>query len=121
MVQKIFSPALLLRIEGALQLGLCLMLYAQTGASWSLLILLFFVPDISIAGYLAGNNAGAIIYNLVHTDFFPALLAAYGIIGGNAFAISLALIWFAHIGFDRWLGFGLNYPTGFKDTHWGRI
>jgi hypothetical protein len=31
--------------------------------------------------------------------------------------IPLALIWFAHIGFDRLLGFGLKYPTRFKDTH----
>jgi len=28
-----------------------------------------------------------------------------------------ALIWLAHIGFDRALGFGLKYPTHFKDTH----
>src|SRR6267378_8432946 len=27
------------------------------------------------------------------------------------------LIWLAHIGFDRALGFGLKYPTHFKDTH----
>jgi hypothetical protein len=27
------------------------------------------------------------------------------------------LIWTAHIGFDRMLGYGLKYPTRFKDTH----
>lgn len=27
------------------------------------------------------------------------------------------LIWLAHLGFDRMLGFGLKYPTFFKDTH----
>ncbi len=121
MVERIFSPGFLLRFEGAVQLALCIFLYAQTGAPWFLFILLFFVPDLSIAGYLAGNRIGAIIYNLIHTDFFPALLAAYGIIGGNAPAVSLALIWFAHIGFDRLLGFGLKYSSGFKDTHLGRV
>jgi hypothetical protein len=30
------------------------------------------------------------------------------------------LIWIAHIGFDRALGYGLKYPTGFGDTHLGR-
>jgi hypothetical protein len=28
-----------------------------------------------------------------------------------------ALIWLAHIGIDRALGYGLKYPTFFKDTH----
>jgi hypothetical protein len=27
------------------------------------------------------------------------------------------LIWIVHIGMDRMLGFGLKYPTGFKETH----
>jgi hypothetical protein len=31
----------------------------------------------------------------------------------------LLLIWTAHIGFDRALGIGLKYPTGFGDTHLG--
>jgi hypothetical protein len=33
----------------------------------------------------------------------------------------LALIWAAHVGFDRMLGYGLKYPTAFGDTHMGRI
>jgi hypothetical protein len=33
----------------------------------------------------------------------------------------LSLIWFAHIGFDRVMGFGLKYPTVFKDTHLQRV
>jgi hypothetical protein len=28
-----------------------------------------------------------------------------------------AVIWIAHIGMDRMLGFGLKYPTRFEDTH----
>jgi hypothetical protein len=35
--------------------------------------------------------------------------------------LALALILFAHIGIDRWLGFGLKYPSGFKDTHLQRL
>lgn len=31
------------------------------------------------------------------------------------------LIWCAHIGFDRALGYGLKYPEGFGFTHLGRI
>jgi hypothetical protein len=33
----------------------------------------------------------------------------------------VALVWFAHIGLDRALGYGLEYDTGFHDTHLGRI
>ena len=31
--------------------------------------------------------------------------------------VFLALIWLAHIGMDRTAGYGLKYPTEFKDTH----
>jgi hypothetical protein len=33
--------------------------------------------------------------------------------------LSIALIWVAHIGFDRALGYGLKYATAFKHTHLG--
>jgi hypothetical protein len=33
----------------------------------------------------------------------------------------IALIWLAHIGFDRALAYGLKYPVAFGDTHLGRI
>jgi hypothetical protein len=33
----------------------------------------------------------------------------------------MALIWLAHIGMDRMLGYGLKYSGGFKDTHLGRL
>ena len=32
---------------------------------------------------------------------------------------ALALIWAAHIGFDRALGYGLKYAAGFGVTHLG--
>ncbi|MGB8400729.1 DUF4260 family protein [Bradyrhizobium sp.] len=34
---------------------------------------------------------------------------------------SIAMIWLAHIGFDRALGYGLKYQAGFGFTHLGRI
>ena len=35
--------------------------------------------------------------------------------------LSIAMIWLAHIGFDRALGYGLKYASGFGFTHLGRI
>ena len=40
---------------------------------------------------------------------------------GVPLAVAAALVWFAHIGADRMLGYGLKYPTGFGDTHLGRV
>jgi hypothetical protein len=33
----------------------------------------------------------------------------------------IALIWLAHIGLDRALGYGLKLTTAFGETHLGRI
>ena len=35
--------------------------------------------------------------------------------------LSISMIWLAHIGFDRTLGYGLKYSAGFGFTHLGRI
>jgi hypothetical protein len=33
--------------------------------------------------------------------------------------LGIALIWTAHIGFDRMMGYGLKYATAFGATHLG--
>ena len=35
--------------------------------------------------------------------------------------LSIAMVWLAHIGIDRALGYGLKYSAGFNFTHLGRI
>ena len=72
-------------------------------------------------GYLAGPAVGARAYNLAHTYAAPAVLAGVGWAMGASLPVALALVWAAHIGFDRALGYGLKLPTGFRDTHLGRI
>jgi hypothetical protein len=52
---------------------------------------------------------------------FPVVLVAAGVLAGDRIPIELGLIWFAHIGVDRAIGYGLKYPTGFKDTHLQRV
>jgi hypothetical protein len=114
-------PGLLLRIEGATVLALALLIFSRTGGNWLMFALLALAPDLSMLGYLAGTRVGARIYNLFHIYPLPALLAVYGLLAPNPLALSLALIWFAHIGADRLLGFGLKYPSAFKDTHLSRV
>jgi hypothetical protein len=81
----------------------------------------FLAPDLSMLAYLIGPRAGALAYSLAHTYVLAAALT----LAGFAIAIPLAaaggLIWIAHIGFDRALGYGLKYPTAFGDTHLGRV
>jgi hypothetical protein len=82
---------------------------------------LLLAPDLGMLGYLAGNRAGAVTYDLLHTTVLPIALALYGFLGDHTGPLSLGLIWLAHIGVDRLLGYGLKYSSGFKDTHLGRV
>lgn len=114
-------PGILLRLEGLAVLGLSVWLYARQDASWLLFALLLLAPDLSMVGYMGGNRFGAIAYNLAHTCALPAILAAIGLASGNDLFVSLALIWTAHIGMDRAIGYGLKYSDGFKVTHLSRV
>lgn len=114
-------PKMLLRFEGAALLAAASFAYGRFGASWGQFALLFFVPDISFLGYLAGPRVGAIAYNAAHTTIGPLSLGALGLFFDNALLSQLALIHLAHIGLDRALGYGLKYGTAFGDTHLGRI
>jgi hypothetical protein len=111
----------LLRAEGAASLLVCCVFYALTGFGWGYFALLFLVPDLSMLGYLAGPRVGSVAYNWAHTTAFPMVLGVAGFVLGMGPLPPLALIWAAHIGFDRMLGYGLKYPRAFGYTHLGRI
>lgn len=96
-------------------------IYFHAGHPWWLLVVLVLAPDLSMAGYLAGPGAGAAAYDAAHTYVLPTVLVAVGVIDDTNLATQLGLIWFTHIGVDRALGYGLKYPTGFKDTHLQRV
>jgi len=113
------SVRLWLRLEGLAAFTLAVYLFARGGHSWPLLAVLFFVPDLSFAAYLAGPRVGALVYNLAHSYVGPIALGAAFVATGRPPV--MALIWAAHIGFDRMLGYGLKYPAGFGDTHLGAI
>ena len=102
-------------------LSLAVFLYVRGEGGWLLFLLLLLAPDVGMLGYVAGPRAGAFTYNALHTTVGPAALAVIGILAGSPGAISVALVWFAHIGMDRLLGYGLKHTSGFRDTHLGRI
>jgi hypothetical protein len=111
----------LLRLEGlTLFVGMTL-LYAVWDGSWWVYAILFLAPDLSFLGYLAGPRPGAILYNAAHSYLAPMALMTTGFALSSPLVLSIAMIWLAHIGLDRALGFGLKYFAGFVFTHLGRI
>jgi hypothetical protein len=114
-------PAHLLRFEGLAVLVGAIILYHDADYSWLLFVALFLAPDLSMIGYAGGSAIGALTYNAVHTYVLPIALGLAGVLGDSSTASAIALIWLAHIGADRLLGYGLKYPTAFKDTHLQRV
>jgi Domain of unknown function (DUF4260) len=106
-----------LRLEGLSVAILSAALYAHSDASWWLFAALWLVPDLSMMGYWAGPRWGAHCYNTVHSYLAPVALAIAGFSLHRAMVLSIALIWFNHIGLDRMLGYGMKYPSGFGFTH----
>jgi hypothetical protein len=111
----------LLRIEGLTLFVGMVALYGIWGGSWWLFAVLFLVPDLSFIAYLGGPRIGAAAYNAMHTYMLPLILSFIGFGMALPLTLSIAMIWMAHIGIDRALGFGLKYDAGFGFTHLGRI
>ena len=114
-------PAVLLRGEGLALLVGAVVLYFWADYPWWLFLVLLLAPDIGIAGYLAGARVGAAVYDAFHFAAVPFALGAVGLIADSDAAIQVAIIWLANIGMDRAVGYGLKYPTDFKDSHLQRV
>jgi hypothetical protein len=116
------SLDLVVRLEWVFVAVAALLAYAIWGGSWLLFALLVLAPDLSFLGYLGGPRVGALAYNALHTLFGPFVLLAVAMMAGHSDpALSVGLIWLLHIAIDRALGYGLKLPSGFQDTHLGRI
>ena len=110
-----------LRLEGlALFIGMTLLYWIWDG-SWWVYAVLFFVPDLSFAAYFAGPRTGALLYNATHSYLAPMAMMTSGFATASPLVLSIAMVWLAHIGLDRALGYGLKYASGFGFTHLGRI
>ena len=84
-------------------------------------LLLFLGPDISMTGYLFGNKAGAILYNIFHHKGLAIVLFICGIALSVGWLQVAGIIVFGHSSMDRALGYGLKHFSGFQDTHLGKI
>ena len=111
----------LLRLEGLAVLVAAIVAFNAVGGNWWLFAALILAPDLAMLGALAGEKAGARIYNLAHTYTVPALLGGIAIFAGWSIVVPVAIVWIAHIGMDRLFGYGLKYASVNQATHLGWI
>jgi Domain of unknown function (DUF4260) len=111
----------LLRVEGLAVAAAAAIMYGKSGFGWGVFALFFLAPDISFLGYLAGNRFGAIAYNTAHSYVCALACFSAGLLFASPALEVAGMIWCAHIGLDRAMGYGLKYAAGFTFTHLGRI
>ena len=112
---------LLLKLEEVAIFLFCLFIFNQLDFAWWWFPSLLLLPDIGMMGYLFNPKIGAFTYNLLHHRFVASIVAIYALTYGNDYWILTAIILFAHISFDRALGYGLKYADSFNNTHLGII
>ncbi len=110
---------IVLRLEGLFVLIATCAAYSKFGLGWGTFALWFLAPDLSFFGYLAGPKFGAIAYNSAHSYIGAICCISVGLLVPTPILLCAGIIWSAHIGFDRALGYGLKYSTGFGFTHLG--
>ena len=110
-----------LKLEDAGLFILSIFLFSQLPFSWWWFPALLLLPDLSMLGYLLGNRAGAIIYNLAHRKGIAVILYLSGMYLQNQWLALTGVILLAHSSMDRIFGYGLKYFTGFQHTHLGMI
>jgi hypothetical protein len=100
---------------------LCIFLFNRLPFAWWWFPALLLLPDLGMIGYLFSPKIGAITYNFLHHRLLAATVAVWAIWSGSDNWKLVAIILFAHISFDRALGYGLKYSDSFFNTHLGLI
>lgn len=110
----------ILRAEGFGYLALSVALYQALGLSWTQFGIWFFLPDIAILAYVFANERiGMWAYNLTHSSLGAVVVGLVGVLAMRPLYWQISLIWLAHIGLDRALGYRLKFSLGFRATHLG--
>ena len=89
--------------------------------SWSLFLLIFFVPDVSFLAYLVNPAIGAFCYNILHHKGLIMLFLIIGLYFKIATMADVSIIFLAHSYFDLLFCYGLKYLDSFEHTHLGWI
>jgi len=108
-----------LRLEGLAVLVISVASYWQLDGNWWWFFGLLLWPDLAFFAYIKSSRMGAQIYNMLHSYIGPLAIGLTGSLAGQQALILFALIWTAHIGMDRFVGYGLKYPEQPDVTHLG--
>ncbi|WP_022824695.1 DUF4260 domain-containing protein [Hymenobacter norwichensis] len=107
----------LLKLEEAAELVVAVVVFSQLPYAWWWLPALFLAPDLSMLGYLAGPRIGSVAYNLVHHKALALVVLLLGWWQQQPLVLLAGTILLFHAAFDRLMGYGLKYSSGFKHTH----
>jgi hypothetical protein len=110
-----------LRVEGLAVLVAGAVAFGRLGGDFLWFLPALLLPDLAIAGYLAGPRVGAFVYNLIHNWGLGLAVTAAGLALGIVPLMLAGTLLIAHAGMDRAAGYGLKLASGFGDTHLGRI
>ncbi len=112
-----------LKLEELAQFGIALvaLYYQPLEFRWWAWIILFFMPDLGMLGYLINTTAGAVSYNLFHHKMVALLFLGAGWYLSLPLVTLTGLLLYAHTSFDRVMGYGLKYFDSFKHTHLGSL
>ena len=94
-----------IQLEEVAMLAISIYTLYFLNADWWIYLLLLFGPDISMLGYLAGNKAGAISYNLFHHKAIAIAIFLTGFISQAYWLELTGSILFGHSSLDRMLGY----------------
>ena len=99
---------ILIQLEELAFVVLSFYLFLALDYAWWWFPLLFFVPDVSLIGYLINRNVGAVTYNFIHHKALAVLLYLLGSLIQWPGLQLVGLVLFGHSSLDRVLGFGLQ-------------
>lgn len=111
----------LLKLEELAEALVATLVFAHLPYPWWYLPALFLLPDLGMLGYLMGPRTGAFTYNLLHHKALALAVGAAGWALGQPLLLLAGTVLLFHSAFDRLLGYGLKYATGFRHTHLGII
>ena len=98
----------LIRLEEVALVLLSVYLFLALDLAWWWFPLLFFVPDVSMLGFVINPKAGAFTYNLIHHKALSISLYLLGSFIQMPGLQLAGLVMFGHSSLDRVLGFGLQ-------------
>jgi hypothetical protein len=108
-----------LQIEGLAAFVAGTIAYVTLGGDLIWFVPALLLPDLSAIGYLRGPKVGALVYNLVHNGAFGLVILGAGVYLSSAPVMLAGTILVAHVGMDRFAGYGVKLMSGFHDTHLG--